>query len=72
MYSELSEIFKVNYLQKINIARMQGTIRVPAFEFKFNLVVCPLQETSKNVSKIEQITWLLSLLAYRVTASSMC
>ena len=72
MYSELSEIFKVNYLQKINIARMHGgTIRVPAFEFKFNLVVCPLQETSKNVSKIEQITWLLSLLAYRVTASSM-
>ena len=49
-----------------------GTIRVPAFEFKFNLVVCPLQGTSKNVSKIEQIAWLLNLLAYRVTASSMC
>ena len=71
MYSEFSEIFKVNYLQKINIAKMHGTIRVPAFEFKFNLVVCPLQGTAKNVSKIEQIAHLLSLLSFRVTASSM-
>ena len=71
MFSEFSEIFKVNYLQKINIAKMHGTIRVPAFEFKFNLVVCPLQGTSKNVSKMEQIACLLSLLSFRVTASSM-
>ena len=61
----------MKWFQKINIAKMYATIQVPAFEFKFNLVVCPLQGTSKNVSKIEQIAHLLSLLSFRVTASSM-
>ena len=56
MYSELSEIFevnKVNYFQNTNIKKMYGTIRVPALEFNFNLVVCPLQGTLHDVSKLE-------------------
>ena len=74
MYSELSDIFKVNkvnYLQKTIIQKMHSTVRVPAFEFKFNLVVCPLQGASKDVSKLEQKIYLLNFHLHRVTASSM-
>ena len=54
MYSELSDIFKVNkvnYLQKTNIGMMSNSVRVPAYEFNFNLVVCPLQGALSDVSK---------------------
>ena len=61
----------VNYLQKISITKMYRTIRVPAYEFKFNLVVYPLQGTSNNVSKVEQIRFLLNYQSHRVTANSM-
>ena len=74
MYSELSDIFKVNkvnYLQKTSIQKMYSTIRVPSFEFKFNLVVCPLQGASKDVSKLEQKIFLLNSHLHRVTVSSM-
>ena len=50
---------------------MYRTIRVPAYEFKFNLVVYPLQGTSNNVSKMEQIRFLLNYQSHRVTANSM-
>ena len=50
---------------------MYSTIRVPAFEFKFNLVVYPLQGTSNNVSRVEQIRFLVNCYSHRVTANSM-
>ena len=50
---------------------MYTTIRVPAFEFHFNLVVCPLRGTSKDVSKLEQKIFLLNSHLHRVTVSSM-
>ena len=67
----LTKVNKVNYLQKISITKMYTTIRVAAFEFHFNLVVCPLQGTSKDVSKLEQIIYSLNFQSHRVTASSI-
>ena len=71
LHSELSEIFKVSILQKISFAKMYRTIRVPAFEFKFNLVVCPLKGASNSVSKFQEISCLLNCHLHRVTVSSM-
>ena len=43
---------KVNYLQIQSIPKLEmfATVRVPAFEFKFNLVVCPLPAGLVDVS----------------------
>ena len=49
-FSDKLKMIKTNYFQNISSLKMYSTIRVPAFEFNFNLVVCPLQETSKDVS----------------------
>ena len=51
-FSEIIEINKGNYLQKTSFPKMFNTIRVPAYEFQFNLVVYPLQGSMKNVSKL--------------------
>ena len=48
---------KVNYLQ-IQIVpkvKMYATVSVPAYEFKFNLVVCPLPEGITDVSLFKSI-----------------
>ena len=39
---------------KISITKMYRTVRVPAFEFNFNFMVCPLQGSANNVSKVGQ------------------
>ena len=43
---------KVNYLQIQSVTKLEmyATITVPAFEFKFNLVVCPLPAGIVDVS----------------------
>ena len=73
--SEFSEIFKVNkvnFFQK-QLTKMNGTIRVPAFEFNFNLVVCPLQGTLHDVSLFEMTDILITYFYYyRMKVSSMC
>ena len=42
-----SDIFSETKSIKV---KMYATVRVPAFEFKFNLVVCPLPEGISDVS----------------------
>ena len=60
-FIEIFKVNKVNYFQNTNIQKMHGTIRVPALEFNFNLVVCPLQGTLHDVSSFKLIFWKLTL-----------
>ena len=48
-----------------------ATVRVPGFQFKFNLVVCPLPEGIEDVSLIMSIYKHLKFCLLRAKVDSM-
>ena len=50
----LNNVLNNNILQRNSIVNMIATVTVPAFEFKFNLVVFPLPEGKANVSSFKK------------------
>ena len=55
---------KQQYFQRNSIVNMKDTVFVPAFEFSFDLVLCPLPKGVTDVSffKFNSIFWLINCL----------
>ena len=64
---------KVNHLQIESFVKMEryATVTVPAFEFKFNLVVCPLPVGKADVSLLKSMGKYLLIYLLRGKAGSM-